>query len=175
MILLFNLISGLPKGTICTTINKVCASGMKAVMLAAQSIQGNHQSICAAGGMESMSNVPYYMKRGPTSYGGMNLIDGIVFDGLTDVYDKIHMGMCAENTSKKYNIPREEQDAYAIKSYKSSASAHEAGVYKDEIVPVKIKKKGEYKIYDCSEYKMNNKLNLFFLIFIYLFSLIHRS
>ncbi|KAL0275406.1 UNVERIFIED_CONTAM: hypothetical protein PYX00_003260 [Menopon gallinae] len=145
------LFAGLPKATICTTINKVCASGMKAIMIAAQSIQGNHQRICAAGGMESMSNVPYYLKRGPTSYGGLNLIDGIVFDGLTDVYDKIHMGMCAENTSKKYNIPREEQDAYAIRSYKSSASAHESGVYKDEIVPVKIKKKGVEDIVNTDE------------------------
>lgn len=91
--------------------------------------------------MESMSNVPYYLRRGQTPYGGVNLIDGIVFDGLTDVYNKFHMGNCAENTAKKYGITRQEQDAYAINSYKRSAESWSKGLFKDEIVPVTIKPK----------------------------------
>lgn len=99
------------------------------------------QSVIVAGGMESMSNVPYYLRRGQTPYGGVNLIDGIVFDGLTDAYDKIHMGNCGENTAKKLGITREEQDNYAIKSYKRSADSWAKNLFKDEIVPVTIKPK----------------------------------
>lgn len=94
-----------------------------------------------AGGCESMSNVPYYLKRGPTPYGGINLTDGIVFDGLTDVYNKFHMGNCAENTAKKYNITRDDQDNYAINSYKRSADSWAKNLFKDEVVPVTIKPK----------------------------------
>ncbi|XP_057318302.1 acetyl-CoA acetyltransferase, mitochondrial-like isoform X2 [Microplitis mediator] len=133
------LFAGLPTSTICTTINKVCASGMKSVMLAAQSLLCGHQDIILAGGMESMSNVPYYLKRGTTPYGGVTLHDGIVFDGLTDVYNKgFHMGNCAENTAKKLGITRQEQDEFAINSYKRSASAWQNKVFKDEIVPVNV-------------------------------------
>lgn len=96
------IFSGLPKSTVCTTVNKVCASGMKSVMLASQSLMLGHQDVILAGGMESMSNVPYYMKRGQTPYGGIVMQDGIVFDGLTDVYNKFHMGNCGENTAKKF-------------------------------------------------------------------------
>lgn len=99
------------------------------------------QSVIVAGGMESMSNVPFYLKRGVTPYGGVNLVDGIVFDGLTDVYNKFHMGNCAENTAKKYNITRQEQDTYAINSYKRSAESWAKNLFKDEIVPVTIKPK----------------------------------
>lgn len=87
------IFAGLPTTTECTTINKVCASGMKSIMLAAQNLKCGDQQIMIAGGMESMSNVPYYMRRGETPYGGVQLVDGIVFDGLTDVYNKIHMGV----------------------------------------------------------------------------------
>lgn len=96
---------------------------MKTVMMAAQSIMCGHQNAIIAGGMESMSNVPYYMNRAEPSYGGVTLQDGIVLDGLTDVYNKIHMGNCGENTAKKCSIGRTEQDEYAINSYKRSAQA----------------------------------------------------
>nr|ALJ30254.1 putative acetyltransferase ACT7 [Spodoptera litura] len=91
--------------------------------------------------MESMSNVPYYLKRGETPYGGIQLIDGIVFDGLTDVYNKFHMGNCAENTAKKLNISRQQQDDYAISSYKRSAAAYEAKAFADELVSVPVPQK----------------------------------
>ncbi|XP_069680743.1 acetyl-CoA acetyltransferase, mitochondrial isoform X2 [Periplaneta americana] len=135
------LFAGLPKSTVCTTINKVCASGMKSVMLGSQALMCGLQDVVLAGGMESMSNVPFYMKRGETSYGGLKLNDGVVFDGLTDVYNGIHMGNCAENTAKKMNITRDEQDEYAINSYKRSAQAYKDGVFKDELVPVSVKQK----------------------------------
>lgn len=135
------LFAGLPESTICTTVNKVCASGMKSVMLAAQSIQTGDQDVCLAGGMESMSNVPYYMKRGQTPYGGINLIDGIVFDGLTDVYNKFHMGNCAENTAKKMELTRAMQDEYAINSYKRSEAAYQNKAFEKELVPVPVPQK----------------------------------
>lgn len=138
------LFAGLPKSTICTTVNKVCASGMKSVMLGAQSIHVGDQEVVLAGGMESMSNVPYYMKRGLTPYGGVNLIDGIVFDGLTDVYNKFHMGNCAENTAKKLGITRQQQDEYAISSYKRSEEAYKNNVFASELIPVNVpQKKGQ--------------------------------
>ncbi|XP_011314566.1 acetyl-CoA acetyltransferase, mitochondrial [Fopius arisanus] len=138
------IFAGLPKSTICTTVNKVCASGMKTVMLASQSLQCGHQEVIIAGGMESMSNVPYYMKRGVTPYGGVTLEDGIVFDGLTDVYNKFHMGNCAENTAKTYKISREQQDEFALSSYRRSAAAWDSRAFQDEIVPVNVpQKKGK--------------------------------
>ncbi|CAH0719912.1 unnamed protein product, partial [Brenthis ino] len=135
------IFAGLPKSTICTTVNKVCASGMKSIILATQGLQTGTQDIILAGGMESMSNVPFYLKRGETTYGGMQLVDGIVCDGLTDVYNKIHMGMCAENTAKKYDVSRKQQDEYAISSYKRSAAAYEAKGFADELVPVSVPQK----------------------------------
>lgn len=117
-----------------------------------------------------MSNVPYYMKRGATPYGGVQLTDGIVFDGLFDVYNKIHMGNCAENTAKKLNITRAEQDAYAISSYERSAAAWAAGVFAAEITPVRIqqKRKPEVVVAEDEEYKRVNldkfgKLNTAFV------------
>ncbi|MCL4130459.1 UNVERIFIED_CONTAM: hypothetical protein GTU68_053677 [Idotea baltica] len=132
------LFSGLEKSTPCTTINKVCASGMKSIMLASQALMCGSQEVMVAGGMESMSNVPYYMKRGDSPYGGVRLDDGIVFDGLTDVYNKFHMGNCGENTAKKLNITREQQDDYALSSYKRSADAWKSGILRDEIIEVRI-------------------------------------
>ncbi|CAG4935945.1 unnamed protein product [Parnassius apollo] len=135
------IFAGLPKSTVCTTVNKVCASGMKSIMLAAQGLQTGAQDVILAGGMESMSNVPFYLKRGETTYGGMQLVDGIVFDGLTDVYNKFHMGNCAENTAKKLEISRQQQDDYAISSYKRSAAAYENKAFADELVPVSVPQK----------------------------------
>ncbi|RIW12756.1 acetyl-CoA C-acyltransferase [Algoriphagus lacus] len=130
----------------CTTVNKVCASGMKAVMLAAQSIMLGINDVVVAGGMESMSNVPYYVPKARFGYkyGNAELVDGLVKDGLFEVYYKFPMGNCAENTAREMKITREDQDAYAIQSYTRSAAAWEAGMFKDEIVPVEmLGRKGE--------------------------------
>ncbi|XP_068157543.1 acetyl-CoA acetyltransferase B, mitochondrial [Drosophila tropicalis] len=152
------IFAGLPTNVCCTTVNKVCSSGMKSVMLGAQSLQLGSAQVVVAGGMESMSNVPYYLKRGATPYGGVNLTDGIVLDGLWDVYNKFHMGNCAENTAKKMQISRQDQDAFAIESYKRSAKAWADQVFKDEIAPVKIqqKRKPEVTITEDEEYKRVN-------------------
>ena len=116
--------AGLRISTPCTTVNcKVCVSGMKAIMMASQNLMCGHQDVMVAGGMESMSSVPYVMNRGATPYGGVKLEDLIVKDGLTDVYNKIHIGNCAENTAKKLNIARDEQDTYAVNSYTRSKAA----------------------------------------------------
>ncbi|XP_056450231.1 acetyl-CoA acetyltransferase, mitochondrial [Gadus chalcogrammus] len=135
--------AGCTLGTPATTINKVCASGMKSIMLAAQSLMCGHQDVMVAGGMESMSNVPYVMTRDTPSYGGVRMEDLIVKDGLTDVYNKFHMGNCAENTAKVAGFSREEQDAYAIGSYTRSKAAFEAGILAKEIVPVSIPQRGK--------------------------------
>jgi acetyl-CoA C-acetyltransferase len=130
----------------CTTINKVCASGMKAVMLAAQSIMLGINDVVVAGGMESMSNVPFYVPKARFGYkyGNAEFVDGLVKDGLFEVYYKFPMGNCAENTAKEMNISREEQDAYAIQSYKRSAEAWDKGMFSDEIIPVEMTgRKGE--------------------------------
>ncbi|WP_111671262.1 acetyl-CoA C-acyltransferase [Algoriphagus litoralis] len=130
----------------CTTVNKVCASGMKAVMLAAQSIMLGINDVVVAGGMESMSNVPYYIPKARFGYkyGNAEMVDGLVKDGLFEVYYKFPMGNCADNTAKEMNISREDQDAYAIQSYKRSAEAWEKGMFKDEIIPVEmLGRKGE--------------------------------
>lgn len=154
------IFAGLPTNVCCTTINKVCSSGMKSVMIAAQTLMlGQGQEVIVAGGMESMSNVPYYMKRGATPYGGVNLIDGIVNDGLWDVYNKIHMGNCAENTAKKLSISRQDQDTFGMTSYKRSAEAWKNKIFDAEITPVKLpQKKGkpEVVISEDEEYKRVN-------------------
>lgn len=150
--------AGLPKNVCCTTINKVCSSGMKSIMVASQSLMLGQSEIAVAGGMESMSNVPYYMKRGQTPYGGVNLTDGIVFDGLWDVYNKFHMGNCAENTAKKMNISRKDQDEFAINSYKRSAKAWADKVFDAEIAPVTIqqKRKADVVVSEDEEFKRVN-------------------
>ncbi|KAK3549901.1 hypothetical protein QTP86_015518 [Hemibagrus guttatus] len=135
--------AGLPLSTPATTINKVCASGMKSIMMAAQSLMCGHQDVMVAGGMESMSQVPYVMARETPPYGGVKMEDLIVKDGLTDVYNKFHMGNCAENTAKKSNISREEQDDYAINSYTRSKAAWESGILAKEVVPVSIPQRGK--------------------------------
>ena len=144
----------------CTQVNKVCASGMKAIMLGAQSIMLGQNDVVVAGGMESMSNIPYYLMKARYGYkyGNGELIDGLTFDGLTDVYNHCAMGVCADNTAKEMNISRQDQDAYAINSYKRSASAWSAGKFKDEIIPVEIAgKKGDVIIFaEDEEYKNVN-------------------
>lgn len=126
-----------------TQVNKVCASGMKAIMLAAQSISLGHNDIVVAGGMESMSNVPYYLDKARNGYrlGNGQLIDGLVKDGLWDVYNDYHMGSAAELCAVECDISREEQDAYAVESYKRAQKAQAEGRFKNEITPVEIQDK----------------------------------
>lgn len=132
--------AGLPDGVICTTINKVCASGMKAIAQGAQSILLGDADIIVAGGMESMSNVPFYSPnlRWGNKYGHVNLIDGIVKDGLTDVYHNYAMGNSAELCAKENNISREAQDAFAVESYQRSQAAWSKGYFAEEVIPVEI-------------------------------------
>ncbi|HVV53896.1 MAG TPA: acetyl-CoA C-acyltransferase [Mucilaginibacter sp.] len=137
-----------------TTVNKVCASGMKAIMLGAQSIALGQNEIVVAGGMESMSNVPYYLDKARNGYrlGNGELIDGLVKDGLWDVYNNYHMGSAAELCAVECNISREEQDAYAIESYQRALKAQADGKFKDEITPVELKdKKGETTLFADDE------------------------
>ena len=153
------LFAGLSNETPSTTINKVCASGMKAVMMAAQSIKSGDQEIIVAGGMENMSQVPhYYNARTATKLGDVKMQDGMLVDGLTDVYNKVHMGVCAEKCAAEYQFSREDQDNFAIQSYKRSAEAWEAGKFKEEVVPVEIpQRKGEPIIFvEDEEYKSVN-------------------
>ncbi len=151
--------AGLPDGVICTTVNKVCASGMKSIMLAAQSIMLGENDIVVAGGMENMSSVPFYSDstRWGAKYGNATLIDGLAKDGLTDVYGNVPMGNCAELCAKDHKFSREEQDAFAIESYKRSAAAWTAGKFKNEVVPVIVKtKKGDVEFAEDEEYKNVN-------------------
>ncbi len=137
-----------------TSINKVCASGMKAIMLAAQSIALGEQDIIVAGGMESMSNVPYYLDKARTGYrlGHGQITDGLVKDGLWDVYNDYHMGSAAELCATECHISREDQDAYAIESYQRSQKAQADGRFSEEITPIEIKdKKGNVVIFDTDE------------------------
>ncbi len=148
------LYSGLPESTICTTINKVCASGMKSVMMAAQSLYfSDDGAAMLAGGMESMSNIPHYLanSRTGTTLGDGKLIDGVIHDGLWDLYNNQHMGMCAEKCAKDYSISREEQDEYTIETYRRAQAALKAGVFQ-EVVPVTIpQRRGDPVIVDNDE------------------------
>lgn len=130
----------LPDNIPCTAINKVCASGMKAVMYGAQAILLGDSDVIVAGGMESMSLVPYYLEKARKGYrlGNGILIDGLVYDGLTDPFNHFHMGNAGELCAKDFKISRQEQDAYAIESYKRSAAAWKAGKFKNEVVPVEV-------------------------------------
>lgn len=151
--------AGLSEETPATTINKVCASGMKAVMMAAQSIKSGDQDVIVAGGMENMSSVPhYYNARVATKLGDVKMQDGMVLDGLTDVYGKVHMGVCAEKCAAEYGFTREDQDNFAIESYKRSAKAWREGKFNDEIVSVEIpQRKGDPIIFkEDEEYKSVN-------------------
>jgi len=137
-----------------TTVNKVCASGMKAIMLAATSIASGENDIVLAGGMESMSNVPYYLDKARNGYrlGNGQITDGLVKDGLWDVYNDYHMGSAAELCATDCYISREDQDAYAIESYKRSQAAQSAGKFRDEITPIELKdKKGDITLFEDDE------------------------
>ena len=137
--------AGIPDNVPGTTINKVCASGMKAIMFAAQSIANGDNEIVIAGGMENMSAVPYYLDKARSGYklGNGVLIDGLVKDGLWDVYNDQHMGSCAELCATEYKISRADQDAFAIDSYKRAAQAWKNGLFKEEVVPVSIPQRGK--------------------------------
>jgi acetyl-CoA C-acetyltransferase len=154
--------AGLPQTVPSTTINKVCASAMKAVMLGAQTIQSGANDVVVAGGMESMSNIPYYLDKARNGYrlGHGQLIDGLIRDGLWDVYKNYHMGNAAELCAREYQITREMQDAYAIESYKRSAAAAEAGKFRNEITPVSIpQRKGDAIVVSEDEEYRNIKFD----------------
>mmetsp|Transcript_19612 Transcript_19612/g.28414 ORF Transcript_19612/g.28414 Transcript_19612/m.28414 type:complete len:400 (-) Transcript_19612:201-1400(-) len=155
--------AGLPQNTVCTTINKVCASGMKSVVLASQTIQlGGGGGALLAGGMESMSNIPHYLpsSRTGTTLGHTKLLDGVIYDGLWDVYNDQHMGMCAEKCASDYSISREEQDNYAIESYRRSQEAIEAGAFESEIESVQVpQRRGDPTIISTDEEPFSVKLD----------------
>lgn len=149
--------AGLPDSVICTTINKVCASGMKSIAYGAQAIMLGQADVVVAGGMENMSMVPHYLmgSRNGYKYGNVNVIDGLQYDGLTNVYDQQMMGSCAELCAEEYGFTREMQDEFAIESYQRSAKAWANGNFKDEIVPVEIpQRKGDPVLFtEDEEYK----------------------
>jgi acetyl-CoA C-acetyltransferase len=144
-----SIFAGLSTGVEATTVNKVCASGLKSVAIAAQQIELGQEEALVAGGMENMTQVPYYLKRASQQppFGEQKLEDGLIKDGLWDVYNQFHMGMCAENTAKKYKISREAQDEFAILSYKRTQESWKNKLFDEEIVPVTVKdKKGNETI-----------------------------
>ncbi len=145
--------AGLPVGVPCMTINKVCGSGLKAVMLADQAIKCKDASVVVAGGMESMSNAPYFVKKARTGLrmGNVELIDLMIHDGLWDVYNQIHMGNAGDLCAREFKISRDEQDEYAIMSYKRALEAQEKGWFAEEIVPVEIEDKKDKIIVDKDE------------------------
>jgi acetyl-CoA C-acetyltransferase len=149
--------AGISMNVPCTTVNKVCSSGMKSIMFGAQAIMLGQADIVVGGGMESMSNIPYYApkQRWGSKYGDISLIDGLAKDGLTDAYAHTAMGISADNTAKKFNISREAQDEYAIRSYKRAAANTENGNFKDEIVAVEVpQRRGDaLNITEDEEYK----------------------
>ena len=146
--------AGIPNTVAAMTVNKVCGSGLKAVMLAAQAIRAGDADIIVAGGMESMSNVPYYLPKARTGYrlGHGELVDGVIHDGLWDSFNNFHMGSAAELIAKKYNLTREDQDRFSMESHLKAAKAQTANAFKDEIVPVVIpQKKGDPKPFLADE------------------------
>lgn len=155
------LFAGLPDSVACTTINKVCASGMKAVMQGAQAIMAGDAEIVVAGGMENMSLIPHYVHlRNGVKFGPTSLIDGMQKDGLTDAYDNSAMGVCADLCASEYNFTREDQDAFAIQSYERSAAAWEAGRFDAEIIPVEVpQRRGDAIVITKDEEYTNVKLD----------------
>jgi acetyl-CoA C-acetyltransferase len=154
--------AGLNQDVPCTTINKVCSSGMKSIMLAAQSIMCGDNEVVVAGGMENMSAVPHYFAKGRNGQklGDMKLVDGLVKDGLTDVYNKVHMGNCAELCAKEMNFSREQQDAFAVESYNRSAKAWAEGKFSDEVVAVSVaQRRGDDLIISEDEEYKNVKMD----------------
>ncbi|MBB3838954.1 acetyl-CoA C-acetyltransferase [Runella defluvii] len=157
------IFAGLSKNATCTTVNKVCASGMKAMMMAAQDILLGDADVVVAGGMENMSQIPFYLDKarfGGYGYGNGTFIDGLAKDGLTDVYGGMAMGVCADATASKYGFSREEQDAFAIASYQRSAAAWSEGNFQQEVVPVQIpQKKGDPTTFAQDEEYKNVKFD----------------
>jgi len=150
------LVAGLGQNVPCTTVNKVCASGMKSIMLGAQTILAGDNHIVVVGGMESMSQVPHYLDgRNGTKFGNITMLDGITKDGLLDVYSKTPMGTCAELCAKEHNITREDQDNFAVDSYKKATEAWKSGKYSNEVVPVSVpQRKGDpILVSEDEEYK----------------------
>lgn len=154
------IFAGIPNTVPCTTINKVCSSGMKSIMLAAQAIQCGDAEIVVAGGMENMSRIPHYLDgRNGTKLGNINVKDGLLIDGLTDVYDQQHMGTCGDLCAKELGFSREDQDKFAVTSYERSAKAWANGNFKNEVVPVEIhQRRGEPIIFSEDEEFKNVKL-----------------
>lgn len=155
------IFAGLNENVPCTTVNKVCASGMKSIMLGAQSIMTGDNHCVVVGGMENMSLVPhYYNARISTKLGDVKMIDGMVKDGLTDVYNRVHMGICAETCAREKKITREEQDNFAIESYKRSAAAWDAGKFNEEVVPVEVpQRKGDAIVVSKDEEYTNVRID----------------
>lgn len=154
--------AGLPPEVICTTVNKVCSSGLKAITQAAQAIMLGHAQVVVAGGMENMSLTPHYLSgsRNGYKYGAVNMQDGIQYDGLLNIYDNQMMGNCAELCAEKYNISREAQDAFAVESYTRSANAWKAGKFNEEVVPVEIpQRKGDPIVFSEDEEYKNVKFD----------------
>lgn len=145
--------AGLPEKTECMTINKMCGSGLKTVMLAQQAIQCGHSDVIIAGGQESMSNAPYLLPNARAGYrlGNGELVDSMVKDGLWDVYNDIHMGSCAESCAKDFNFNREELDGFSINSYKKAIEAQKSGKFKDEIIKVPVKVRREEVLIEKDE------------------------
>ncbi|MBV1888377.1 MAG: acetyl-CoA C-acyltransferase [Urechidicola sp.] len=154
------IFAGIPESVPCTTVNKVCSSGMKSVMIAAQAIQCGDAEIVVAGGMENMSSIPHYISgRGGVKLGNIKVTDGLLIDGLTDVYDQKHMGTCADLCANEYSFSRDEQDAFAIESYNRSTNAWSENKFKNEIVSVEIpQKRGEPVIFSEDEEYKNVKM-----------------
>ncbi|WP_405565822.1 acetyl-CoA C-acyltransferase [Polaribacter sp. Asnod6-C07] len=152
--------AGIPDTVPCTTVNKVCASGMKSIMLASQTIALGDADIVIAGGMENMSMIPHYQyARTGSKFGAITMEDGMQKDGLVDAYSKIAMGVCADECATEYNFTREDQDAFAIQSYERSAKAWSEGKFDDEIVPVSIpQRRGEPNIFSSDEEYKNVKM-----------------
>ena len=155
------IFAGITNEVPCTTVNKVCASGMKSLSLAAQSILCGDNDVVVAGGMENMSMVPhYYNARLATKLGDVKMADGMVKDGLTDVYNHVHMGVCADKCASENNISREDQDNFAIESYKRSAAAWDAGKFDEEIVSVEVpQRRGDAIVVSKDEEYTNVKLD----------------
>lgn len=154
------IFAGLNENVPCTTVNKVCASGMKSIALGAQSIIAGDNECVVVGGMENMSMVPHYVNgRNGVKLGDIKMVDGMVKDGLTDVYNRVHMGVCAEKCATEKNVSREEQDAFAIESYKRSAAAWDAGKFDNEIVPVEVpQRRGDAIVVSKDEEYTNVKM-----------------
>jgi len=149
-----SIYAGIPKETVATTINKVCGSGIKTISLAAQSIKAGDAEVVIAGGMESMSTIPYYMPKARWGARMFNaeMVDGMVHDGLWEIFYNYHMGMTSENIAEKYGITRKEQDELALLSNQRALAAMKNGIFKEEIVPVEIKQKKEVKFFDTDEH-----------------------